>query len=178
MSVARAKKTIVGAAALIFFSLAGIYGYFVFSTLTNFEFLLICSQGKESLIPKSACQAYLFRFGGSPKDIAQINRGIGTMWALSAEDKDDRIALFQFLLKKGININGLDERSGVSALHATVIDNDPEAVELLLTNGADPTIKDKNGGKTPLDFALDRQGKPGQPDRTLVIDRLRRASTS
>ena len=174
----RSKKIFASIIALIFGGLIGVYGYFVTTTLVSFELLLMCSQGKENLIPKYACQNYLFNFGGSPSEIQAINRGIGVMWAVTAEDIHDKTQLLQYLIKKGVDINALDERSGVAALHAVVIENDLDAVELLLKNGARLDVKDKNTGKTPLDFALERRGKPDQPDRTLIINRLKNPSKS
>lgn len=165
----------ISSVAIFFCAVAGIYSYFVASTFGNLDFLLLCSQGKEALIPKRACQAYLFRFGGSPSEISDINRGAGVLWALSAESTDDKIKLLRFLLQKGVNIDALDERSGVSALHAMVIENDVEGVDLLLKNGANPVVRDRMSGKTPLEFALARQGKPGEPDQMPIINRLKKS---
>lgn len=167
-----------GGAALAVIAAIGVYGYFVAGTIRNFEFLLMCSQGTERLIPKRFCQFYLFHFAGSPNEIRDLNRGIGVAWALEAEQTDDKIKLLDFLLRKGARIDALDERSGLSALHAMVLYNDLEGVELLLENGANPGVRDAKSGKTPLDLARERQGKPGEPDRTKIIRRLEALSGS
>jgi hypothetical protein len=167
------KKTIVYFFALILCVLIYIYSYFVVGTFRNFEFLLMCSQGRESLIPKRICQIYLFNFAGTPDEISDINRGIGIVWALSANDHDDQIKLFNFLLKKGVDINAIDERSGLGALHVMVVENNFNAVGLLLSNGANPGLKSKKYPKNPLELALERQGQPDQPNRERIINMLK-----
>lgn len=173
--MAALKKTAIVIATLVACASTAVYGYFVANSLKDFELLLMCSQGRDKLIPKSLCQAYLFNFRGNPNEIADLNRGIGIVWALSATNSDDKNSLFKFLLKKGVDINSLDERSGVSALHAMVLENDLQAVALLLKNGANPSIQEVNHGKTPLQFALDRIGKPNEPDRSAIISFLENA---
>ncbi len=168
------KKTAIGIGVLT--ALVAAYIYFATSSVKDFQLLLMCSQGRDELIPKSLCQTYLFNFRGTPSEIADINRGIGVVWALSAEDNEDKNKLLKFLLEKGANINSVDERSGVSALHAMVLENDLQAVDLLLKNGADPSIHEARHGKTPLQFAQERAGKPGEPDRSAIIRLLENAT--
>ena len=168
----RLKKTVLWLVTLIFLSIAGSWSYIVATTIADFELLLLCSQGKDELIPKSLCQSYLFNFGGKPNEIAALNQGIGIGWVIRAENEGDRRKLVSFLLNKGVDINAVDQRSGITALHTAVLENDLPAAELLLENNANPSVKDRSHGKTPLEFALELNSKPNQPDRTAIIKLL------
>lgn len=168
----RAKKIIYWLIFLVFLGVAGSWSYVVARTIADFESLLLCSQGKDELIPKSLCQAYLFNFRGKPEEIAALNRGVGIGWVIRAEHETDRLKLVIFLIDKGVDINAIDPRSGITALHTAVIENDLPAVKLLLENGADRSVKDRSRGKTPLEFALELKEKPKQPDRTAIIRAL------
>lgn len=163
------KKTAFWLIALILMGVASTWGYVATKTITDFEALLLCSEGNDELIPKLLCQSYLFNFGGNPKEIAMLNQGIGVGWVMHAEDEDDRKKLVGFLLEKGVDINAIDQRSGITALHTAVLENDLSAVELLVSHGAKPSIQDRVHGKTPLEFALELKDKPNQPDRTAII---------
>jgi len=174
----RSKKIVSGLIFLVLLGVASSWGYVVVRTLSDFESLLLCSQGKDELIPKSLCQGYLFNFGGRPEDIAALNAGVGIGWAIRAEDEADRTKLVSFLLEKGVNIDAIDQRSGITALHTAVIENDLPAVKLLLKNEANPSVKDRSRGKTPLEFALELKGKPTQPDRAAIILALQNEAES
>lgn len=163
------KKIAFWPMALVFLGIVSTWGYVVKRTVTDFEALLLCSEGNDELIPKSLCQGYLFNFGGKPEEIAALNQGVGVGWVMRAKDEGDRKKLVSFLLKKGVDIDAIDQRSGITALHTAVLENDLPAVELLLSKGANPSIKDRSHGKTPLEFAVDLKNKPNEPDRTAII---------
>lgn len=173
--MAPVKKTALWTGALVFSSILGLWVYLATTTMANFEFLLLCSQGKDELVPKSLCQTYLLNFRGTPEEIATINQGAGIRWGTDAKTIDDREKLVKFLLKKGVDINAIDRRSGLSALHAAVLENNIAVVNILLRNGANPAVKDRTYGKTPLEFALELQNRPNQPDRAAVIKLLNSA---
>lgn len=72
----------------------------------------------------------------------------------------------EVLLDAGADVNAIDRRSGSTALHRAVTNSGAPATagktsiavaiaRLLLTNGADPTVKNKTG-KTPTDYRLSR----------------------
>ena len=171
----RVKRIALWSAVTVVVAVAGIWGYAVTSVVTDFRNLLVCSHGAIPIIPKALCQSYLFNFGGKPDDIADLNRDSGVEWAINAKDETDRKKLLSFLIKKGVDINAID-RSGLSSLHAATLMNDLPKVELLLNNGASPLVKDQNSGMNSLELALDRQGKPGEPDRSAIIRLLKTAS--
>lgn len=176
--MSRLKKGLIWVGMSVVTMLAVSWSYVLTTTVADFELLLLCSQGKEEWIPKSACQRYLFAFRGSPDEIARLNQGVGIRWATDAEGNEDRAKLVNFLLEKGVDINAIDRRSGISALHAAVLENNPPVVELLLRNGANPSVKDRAGGKTPLEMARELGNKPNQSDRTEIIKLLQSAEFS
>lgn len=163
------RKALLWLLVLLALGVVGSWAYVATRTLADFELLLLCSQGRDELVPKAICQSYLFNFGGKPEEIAALNQGIGVGWIIRAEDARDRSELLSFLLAKGVDINTIDQRSGITALHTAVLENDLPAIELLLSNGASASLKDRDHGKTPLEFALDLVGKPNQPDRAAII---------
>lgn len=177
VKMARAMKTFLWLVAIAGLLVASSWSYVTAKTLANFEALLICSQGLDSMIPKSLCQTYLFKFGGKPDEIAALNQGAGVGWVIDAEDDEDRKKLVDFLLEKGVDINAMDRRSGLTILHGVVLENNLAAVELLLRNGASPMVKDREKRRIPLEFALDLAGKPNQPDRTAIIRLLEGAAS-
>lgn len=175
--MASLKKVSFSLIALVILGVASTWGYVATKTVTDFESLLLCSEGYDELVPKSLCQSYLFNFGGKPEEIAALNQGVGIGWVMRAKDDQDRRKLVSFLLQKGVDINAIDQRSGITALHAAVLENNLEAVELLLSNSANPAIKDRRRGKTPLEFALELKDRPNQPDRTAIIKLLENVRT-
>ena len=156
----------------------GVWLYYVSIYFKDIYTLTACSQGQVELIPKSLCQAYLYNFRGTHDDVAEINHDGSLFEIISTTKKEDQSTLLEFLLKKGVDINGLNERTGTSPLHAAVLGNDLEVVKLFLRYGANPLIKDKQSNLTPLEFALKLKSKPSQPDRTAVIKLLELAKKS
>lgn len=178
VDMSRLKKGFiwVGVSAVTILGIS--WSYVLTTTVADFELLLLCSQGKEEWIPKAACQRYLFAFRGNPDEIARLNQGVGIRWATDAERMEDKAKLVSFLLKKGVDIDAIDQHSGISALHAAVLENNSTVVELLLRNGANPSVRDRAGGKTPLEMARELSNKPNQPDRTEIIKLLQSAEFS
>lgn len=156
----------------------GVWAYYVSINFKNIYTLLDCSKGQVSLIPKHLCKTYLFNYGGTQDDVAKINHDGSLFEIVATADKEDQSRLLEFLLEKGVDINGLNERTGTSPLHAAVLDNALEVTELFLRHGANPLDKDQKRSLTSLEFALQLNDKPGQPDRTAIIRLLEHATKS
>lgn len=165
------KKFAAAALVSIAFGISA-WGYVAIKTLTQLKPLLVCSQGRDELVPKTLCQFYMSNYWSSPQDIAELNQNTGVVWALNAKSESDRKKILAVMLRKGVNINAIDSPSGITALHAAVLENNLEAVKLLIENGANTNATDEKHQKTPLDFALDLKGKPNQPERQKIIEIL------
>lgn len=170
------KKLMMWALILSVLLAGGLWTYLFALTASDFNTLLFCSEGKDNpVIPAGLCRFYLFNFSGSDEDIAQLEQGPGIGWVLSIEDAGYQKRLLRFFLKKGASIDTQEPRSGITALHEAVLANNADHVALLLEHGASPQVRGRNSGRTPLQFALDLQNRPGQPDRTRVIRLLERS---
>ena len=80
--------------------------------------------------------------------------------------EDDARPTVNLLLQRGAKINSRGFE-GHTALHETAFYNRLEMAELLLSNGADPNLKDDNG-KTAMDLAY----LAGKNDRIPLINLL------
>jgi hypothetical protein len=170
------KKSVLIAAGFVGLFLS-MWVYYAFANLNNIYNLIDCSQGEFHipLIPQHFCRIYLYEFRGSRDDVAIINHDGSLIGLLSTANKKDQVKLLEFLLNKGVDINGLDERSGISPLHAAVLDNDADVAELILKHGANPLLKDRKRRLTPSGFARQLREKSNQPDRSAIIYLLDRA---
>ncbi len=89
------------------------------------------------LIDKGANVNTTNKMGGTPIGACTMGRG-------------RFLDVAELLIEHGAQINVRD-KNGPTALHKSVINGQPKMIELLLENGADPTIK--SNGQTPLDLA-------------------------
>jgi Ankyrin repeats (many copies) len=142
-------------------------------TTQGIEDLLLCSDGGGLKVPFSnqLCRSYLFAFRGTPQDIASLQRGIGASFVLQGVSPLlERERTLKFLISKGLRVNELDMH-GATPLHAAVLANSSDEIEVLLRNGADVNVKDQKFGLTPLGLALKLQ-RDGKVDRHAVISIL------
>ena len=172
------KKTLLWTTTAFVALSFSVWAYYVSIYFKHIYTLTDCSQGQVALIPKHLCQAYLYNYRGTRDDVVQINHDGSLYGIISTANKEDQSKLLEFLLKKGVDINGLDERVGTSPLHAAVLGNALEVTELFLHHGANPLVKDKKRSLTPLEFAQKLKSQPGQPDRTAIIKLLEHATKS
>ncbi|HEY5801030.1 MAG TPA: ankyrin repeat domain-containing protein [Burkholderiaceae bacterium] len=172
MNVALPRKIAAALLIALASAIAGISSYYVVVTLRSLDDLLLCAIGKDSLVPKPLCLAYILQRDLDAPERDALNAGIGATWAVSSGIQTDREKLLRHLLAQGIDINAANRRHGFTALHRAMLENDADAVTLLLKYGADRSVRDTRRGLTALEWAQREQGKPGQPDRSRIIGLL------
>ncbi len=105
------------------------------------KIIITAQQKKTPYIASVISKIYLYAFRGTPEDIEELQSDLGIIVSFGFEDRAQDEKLFYFLLDKGININQTHEITGLYPLHLAIFLNNPDAIRLLLLNGADPTIK-------------------------------------
>jgi len=171
------KKTIATSIVpVLLFVYLGLAAYAI--SAQRIEQLLICADNGGLKIPfsKKLCREYLFSFRGSQEDIDTLEHGIGALFVVQGKaSAAERSELLKFLVGKGLDVN----RSGVNhlpPLHGAALANSADEVQMLLDNGANPSLKDDGFGLTPLEFVLELQSKEkSKTDRTAVITLLTNA---
>jgi len=166
------RKAIKALSAVLIFGSVSLWLYIIVTTMSEFETLLLCSQGKVNSVPKKICQAYLSNSHIAPSEIESLNAGIGVSWALFAEEQADRIALLNILISKGVDINAIDPRTGLTSLHSAVLLRDVHAVLLLTRAGADKNIKGIKNGMSALEMAKWIDGRNASPELKEIISIL------
>jgi ankyrin repeat protein len=91
-----------------------------------------------------------------------IEKGIKLdSWAISEctsiQDAKKRMEIVQLLIKKGADVNAVGS-GDLTALHKAAAAGDLNLARVLLDNGADASLEDKQG-KTPLDHAKERDNQ-------------------
>jgi hypothetical protein len=170
------KKTIAASiVSVLLLVYIGLASYVI--AAQRIEQLLICADSGGLKIPfsKKLCRRYLLAFRGSREDINALEQGVGALFVVHGKSTvSERSELLKFLVNKGLDVN----RAGVNQLvplHVAVLANAADEVQILLDNGANPSLKDKNLGLTPLEFALKLQSKDNfKIDRAAVIALLTR----
>ena len=142
------------------------------------EELLVCVDQGGVKIPfaRYLCRQYLFTVRGSQRDIDTLHQGIGASFVIQGESTAlEREQLLRFLVGKGLDVNriGMDK---LSPLHAAVLANSADEVEMLLRNGASVDLKDEKFGLTPLELAMKLQsGDESANTRQTVVSLLSNA---
>lgn len=171
------KKALIG--YILGFIVTGYIGLSVYAiTKQDVEELLICADQGGFKIPfsREICRGYLFTLRGSQEDIDFLHQGIGASFPVQGESSvAEREQVLKYLISKGLDVNHIDMHQ-LTPLHGAVLANSADEVGMLLRNGANPDLKDRKFGLTPLELALklDRENKLPE-DRRAVISLLRNA---
>lgn len=106
------------------------------------------------------CRQALYRLHPTREEVAELNASAGAQYPILIPDRNEAARLLQHYLRAGVDINAIDTRSPLkwTALHAAAFEGNPQAVRLLLDNGADTRIKDAMG-RTALDIAREALDK-------------------
>ncbi|MEQ6885436.1 ankyrin repeat domain-containing protein [Salicola sp. Rm-C-2C1-2] len=148
-----------------------------FSTTSTFQLIVVyMDKDNPAVIRWSAKQAF-YAFHPGEEDVEQLNREAGARYVAALPDSEEARSVLDHLVSNGVDINSVDKvsGSGFTALHAAVLSNDPGTVEVLLNEGADPSLTDHEG-RTPLDLA--QLAGRNRPDRDFgrVLELLEQAS--
>lgn len=106
------------------------------------------------------CRQALYHLHPTQEEVKELNASAGAQFPASMENLSDATQLLQHYLRAGLDINAVDQRSQLkwTALHAAAFEGNPQAVRLLLDNGAETHTKD-GIGRTPLDIAREANTK-------------------
>jgi ankyrin repeat protein len=98
--------------------------------------------------------------GGDSSDIAKYNQRV--------------LKIADHFIGKGVDINKIDEKDGLSALHKEVLANNSKLVRYLVDKGVDLSIKENNNNLTPLQFVELLVTKNNNIDRSEVWSLLKK----
>ena len=121
----------------------------------------------------------LLEYGADPNSISDIDGFTALHYVLESytktphnDDNEKKLTIIQQLLEKGANIINIQNENGLTALMMASDEGLSEVVELLLQNGADPNIRDKNG-RTAIHYImiLDDRETP-RPSEKMMSDKL------
>ena len=137
------KRAILSSILLIPLSIVGLALYAM--STDDIEGIVICAINDEtSYIPSSICEYYLFNYRLTKEDVKFIEGRGGLNFPIGISDKTKRHKLVEYFISKGVSINEPSAIDGYPPLHASIINNDPDLVKLLLSNGANIKQKDSN----------------------------------
>ncbi|MEJ8848668.1 hypothetical protein [Variovorax rhizosphaerae] len=124
------------------------------------------------------CRQNVYDLHPTDAELAELNQTAGAMIIFDMKDKVEQERLLSHLIAAGLDINAPHALSPVkwTALHSAVIGS-PWDVALLLNHGARTDIKDGKG-LTPLDLALQLQGRAPIPERAEAIKLLQAAQAA
>ncbi len=148
-------KLLLSALILIVVTAVATMSSFYIYLLNQYDMHRVIITAKREKTPYLASvisKIYLYSFRGTPEDIEYLQSSVGIMASFGFKDKAQDEKLFYFLLDKGFNINKANDIDGLYPLHEAIFWNNLDAVRLLLLNGADPTLEDKQFKLNSLDF--------------------------
>lgn len=161
------KKIILLFITLVPLSVVGLALYAM--STDDVEGIVICATNDEtSYIPSSVCEYYLFNFRLTKNDIKFLENRGGLNFPIGISDKAKRYKLVKYFISKGVSVNKPSAIDGYPPLHATIINNDPDLVTLLLDNGADIDQKDTNHSLTAEEFVEFLLQKQPSIDRSSI----------
>jgi len=132
--------------ALLLIIVAGVSALFISLTNSDIEDVIICASDNDAYyIPEDLCRYYLYNYRGSKEDIEYLQSRAGLGFVFGISDRSMRRDVIQFLIAKGLSVNGISNFDGLTPLHAAILLNEPDLVQLLIESGADKGKKAENG---------------------------------
>lgn len=167
MGVIMRKKIFIWLTSLITFISLSLIGLMIFVLLKmNIGDLLVCSlEDRKSLITNEVCEYYLVNHRITDEDIQYLSKGPGLNFIMNINN-ERKFKISEMFLEKGLDIDGVNNllSTKITALHGAILINDIDAVNFLISNGANPHINIDN--MTALELA-EKINK--QQDRNEII---------
>ncbi|MCP4117006.1 MAG: ankyrin repeat domain-containing protein [Desulfobacteraceae bacterium] len=178
------KKLALSLVCVLFLLTAGM-GFHVLSKI-NIEYLIVYDlKFKKPRFLAAATEFYIFTFRGNRKDMEYLNHnfGLNPLLADPTIPKERIFKYISFFLDKGFDINTASYATGLTLLHAAILDNNPEVISFLLEKNADPQIgvgynhfygkaeKSSSFGMNAIEMARHRS-KTDKKDRSQIIQML------
>lgn len=160
MDLSTVKKIIAGLFLGVFgltITAGGLLTYYLHQSSPLMLIVDMKSEELPGLIRWSAAQGF-FAFHPTDQEVEALNAEAGARYSATFPDRKRAEELLQHMLDHGVDINSIDTASGsgVTALHSAALQNDVDAVKLLLANGANPKAEDAKG-RTPLGYLREVQ---------------------
>jgi len=129
--------------------------------------LVACAQAEPGLA--TACRLSLAHQRPFGSEVPQLNREAGIQY-VALSDLEGRAELITRFKAAGVQVDARDERvvTRWTALHLAALQPDAEATRLLLSQGADPMVRDAQG-QTALALAERRRAATGDTSYDAVI---------
>jgi len=137
------------------------------------------------IIPSTVSEFFLFKFRGNKSDISALKKEDGGLnYIVAAIDAsslsiEKKAKYLRYFISRGCGVNEISATNGLRPLHIAAIEGKAEVVELLLENGADPTLKSEPSvigtSMTPLEAAERSEKKNTHIDYKKVKEVLRQA---
>ena len=163
------KALIAPLIGLVFISYVGLSIYVIAKQGTEELLLCVDKGGLKIPVSKYLCRQYLFTVRGTQQDIDTLHQGVGASFVIQGESAvPEREQVLKYLITKGLDVNHIDMHK-LSPLHAAVLANSTDEVEMLLRNGASTNLKDKKFGLTPLELAVKLQSDDKSANTRLAV---------
>lgn len=108
------------------------------------------STPQESFQQKAA-QWTLYNLRKSPKEIKEMEQSVGLNFIIAYQDSIN-IETFEWLLDNGANINAISPIDSLPPLHAALLYDNMELIDIIMERGADTSIKGSRKSLTPCEF--------------------------
>jgi len=146
MTLPKSIKVFIYLTACLLLIYVGLVTYICSTTKISY---LINDSIKSSMtiIPSTASEFFLFKFRGGKSDISVLKKEDGGLnYIVAAIDasslsKEKKAKYLRYFISRGCGVNEISATNGLRPLHIAAIEGKAEVVELLLENGANPTLK-------------------------------------
>lgn len=124
--------------------------YFASSLPMNTLITETITSGNDPL-KQNFCKWALFTFHKEHQDIQELEEQVGLNFVIAYQEPIC-LEIFVWLLDNGADINAVSPLDNLTPLHASLLYNNMELVELIMARGADPSVREKRYNMTACEF--------------------------